>query len=299
MRLSPLSFLLFALLAIGTTAALSGVARGKAVALPAQLELPVQKELLDRISFWVERFIENYEGWAAAESFEQTRWGKKSRPEARRVILSDYYLVRLPPGGALREFRDLVAVDDKLLQSPEERQQKWPQLAAAATPEEFAALITDPARHRMDPGQFANLALLVTRFAERYRDRVKYFFAPERGDLPPEFVLVGYRQFAGEGLMDLAGKEVYPSGVAWVNANRGSITRIVEDLRQKNTEYTLTVEFEHHENLGAWLPGYAMVRILEKGRLRWQNEYRYRDYRRLPSASRANSTGAPTAKRTP
>jgi hypothetical protein len=249
----------------------------------------VQKELLDRISFWVERFVENSDGWVAVETLEQSRWGKKMKPEARRVITSDYYLVRLPSGGPLREFRDALAVDDRPLPTAVERQQKQSQLAAAATAEAFAALLTDPAPHRLHPDQFALLPLLVTRFAERYRDRVKYFFAPERGDPPVDRVLIGYRQFSGEGLMDLGGQAVYPSGVAWVEPNRGAITRIVEDLRSKQTEYTLEVEFEHLEPAGLWLPSRVLVRILEKGHLRWQNEYRYHDWRPLRSRSAADA----------
>ncbi len=255
------------------------------LARAAQLELPVQKELLDRISFWVERFVENSDGWVAIETLEQSRWGKKMHPEARRVITSDYYLVRLPSGGPLREFRDTLAVDDRPLPTAVERQQKRSQLAAAATAEAFAALLTDPALHRLHPDQFALLPLLVTRFAERYRDRVKYFFAPERGDPPADRVLVGYRQFSGKGLMDLGGQAVYPSGVAWVEPNRGAITRIVEDLRSKQTEYTLEVEFAPLESSGVWLPSRVLVRILEKGQLRWQNEYRYHDWRPLRSNS--------------
>ncbi|MCL6565896.1 MAG: hypothetical protein K6U09_05670 [Acidobacteriia bacterium] len=254
----------------------------------AQLELPVQKELLDRISFWVERFVENYDGWVAVETLEQSRWGRKSTPEVRRVLTSDYYLVRLPPSGPLREFRDAIAVDDKLLPTAADRQQKRSQLVAATTAEAFAALLTDPAPHRLYADQFALLPLLVTRFAERYRDRVKYFFAPERGDPPADRVLVGYRQFAGEGLMDLGGQTVYPAGVAWVEPNQGTITRIVEDLRNKQTEYTLEVEFARQEPSGAWLPSRALVRILEKGRLRWQNEYHYRDWRPLRNNPAAN-----------
>jgi hypothetical protein len=279
-------------LPVFVAALLAGTASGPTRAGTGQLELPVQKELLDRISVWVERFVASLDGWAAVETLEQSRWGSKPQPEARRVILSDYYLVRLPAGGPLREFRDAVAVDDKLLLTAEERAQKWLRLVAAATPEEFAAAIADPARHRMHRDQFALLPLLVTRFAERYRDRMKYFFAPERGELPADQVLVGYRQFGGEGLMDLDGQAVYPSGVAWVEANRGAIVRIVEDLRQKNTGYTLQVEFAHQQALGAWLPDSILVRTLEAGRLRWQNEYRYRDWRRFPVASRANGTGA-------
>lgn len=282
---------LLLVLPVFAAALLLGSASGPTGAAAAQLELPVQKELLDRISVWVERFVAGLDGWAAVETLEQSRWGNKPHPEARRVMISDYYLLRLPAGGPLREFRDTVAVDDKLLLRAEERAQKWPRLVAASTPEEFAAPLSDPARHRLHREQFALLPLLVTRFAERYRDRVKYFFAPERGELPADQVLVGYRQFGGEGLMDLDGQAVYPSGVAWVEANHGAIVRIVEDLRQKNTSYTLQVEFEDQPALGAWLPSYILVRILESGRLRWQNEYRYRDWRRFPVASRADGDG--------
>jgi hypothetical protein len=277
-----LAGLLVALLAIASGASLQ------------QREPLVPKELLDRTSLWVERFLTDYQGLAAEELLVQTRWDRRGRVAAERRIVADYFLVRFPPGGELVELRDAVRVDDREMLSDDQRRRKWPQLVAARSRAELAALVDDPEKLRLGPEVFGNLGLLATRFAERNRERVRYFFAQDTSEAGTELTPVGYRQWDGTSLVaDDAG--AYPAGVAWIDPNDGHIGRIVEEVSLRNTRYTIEVEYGRDPALGAWLPLRTIVRVFDKGRLTEQNIYSYHLYRRLSAAARADSAEtAPT-----
>jgi len=254
----------------------------------AQHEPPVPKELLERVDNWVRRFLADFRNCSAEETLEQTRWDRRGRAVAQRLIVSDYFVVRLP-SGELAEFRDVLAVDGKTIRLPEQREQKWQRLAAARSRAEIAALFTDPGSYRLAAEHFANLALLVTRFAERHWDTVKYFFAVDTSDPPRDDTLVGYRQLTGEGLILFDGKPVFPSGQAWVDPNDGHIQRIEETFEHKRIRYWTAVELAWDDGLKAWLPREITVRVFEKGRMTEQDVYSYASFRRRHAYSQAGT----------
>jgi hypothetical protein len=278
----------FAVLLVGLLAASAGGA------LVQQREPPVPKELLDRTSWWVERFLAGYQGLAAEELLVQTRWDRRGRVSAERRIISDYFLVRFPSAGELAELRDAVQVDERELASEAERRRKWPQLLAARSRAELAALVDDPEKHRLAPEVFGNLGLLATRFSERNRDRVRYFFAQDTSDAGAALTPVGYRQWDGASLV-APDTDAYPAGVAWIDPDDGHIGRIVDEFKLKNAAYSVEVEYGPEPALGVWVPLRAIVRVFDKGRLAEQNVYSYFRYRRLTAAARADSAEtAPT-----
>lgn len=258
-----------------------------------QREPPVPKELLDRASWWVERFVSAYHGLAAEELLVQTRWDRRGRVSAERRILSDYFLARFPPAGELTELRDAVRVDERELAGEAERRRKWPQLAAARTRAEMAALVDDPEKHRLAPEVFGHLGLLATRFSERNRERIRYFFVPDTSDTGSALTPVGYRQWDGPSLV-APDAGVYPAGVAWIDPDDGHIGRIVDEFKLKNVAYSVEVEYGFEPALDAWVPLRAIIRVFDKGRLAEQNVYSYFRYRRLAAARADTAETAPT-----
>jgi len=242
----------------------------------------VPKELLERTADWAERFLAEYGNYAAEETLEQTRWEGKRRTEVKRQIVSDYFVVRLPETQReWQEFRDVLSVDGKEKLSDPARGAKWPKLSAAATRGEIVALVEDPLKYRLSPERFSNLGLLVSRLAERHRDKMRYFFAQDTSDMTSKHALVGYRQVAGAGLMEVEGKPVYPAGQAWVEPDDGHIVRIEEEFEHNRTRYSVAVDFAKSDELGAWVPEGVTVRIFEKGRLVQQNIYGYSNFRKF------------------
>jgi hypothetical protein len=255
-------------------------------ALVQQREPPVPKELLDRTSWWVERFLAGYQSLAAEELLMQTRWDRRGRVSAERRIVADYFLVRFPPAGELAELRDAVRVDERELQSDADRERKWPQLVAARSRAELVALVDDPEKHRLAPEVFGNLGLLATRFSERNRERIRYFFAQDTTEVGTALTPIGYRQWDGASLV-APDTSAFPAGIAWIDPDDGHIGRIVDEFKLKDAAYSVEVEYGLDAALDAWVPLRAIVRVFDKGRLAEQNVYSYFRYRRLSAAARA------------
>ncbi len=260
----------------------------------AQSEMTVPKELLDRLAESAARFVESYQDLAAEEALVQTKYNRKGQPETERRIVSDFAVLRMggEGRGELVELRDAVTVDGKEIMNAEQRQARWTRLAAAGTRAEAAALFREAPAHRLFREQFEGLALLVNRFAERHREKLKFQFAQERSesDDTGRHVILSYRQSSGEGLMSLDGKPAMPAGRAWADPDSGAIWRIEEWFdAEKDTRYWMAVDFARDDRLGGNVLIRIVIRVLAKGRLETQSEYSYSRIRRLERGTRASA----------
>ncbi len=223
----------------------------------AQREPPVQKELRERFGEWAEAYVAALPSYTAQEVVRQTHFGRRGAVSSERSASYQYTMKRSAENP--REFEES---------------------RARTTADEAGASAKPPDESSI--GLFAKAALLVTRFAPRYHDRITYFFVPEHAEVSSDFVIVGYRQTSGSGLMEVDGKEVFPAGRAWINPDDGSIIRIEEEFGQMGkTRYAVIVDFASDSATRAWLPVRVTFRIFDKDRLELQNEYSYSAFRPL------------------
>lgn len=225
----------------------------------AQREPTVQKELIERFGEWADNYTASIPSYTALETVRQTRFGRRGKPSDERAATYDYTLQRVAESsGAFEESR------------------------APAAAGENGDKPSGKLRDESSIGLFSKAALLVTRFGTRYHSRMKYFFVPEHPDATSEFVVVGYRQTSGEGLMEVDGKLVFPVGRAWIDANDGKIIRLEEEFGDVGKmRYSISVDFTDDAATRAWLPARVTVRIFDKDRLELQNEYTYSAFRPL------------------
>jgi hypothetical protein len=269
-----------------------------APAIEAQREPAVPKELLERVSAGAERFLAEYQNFAVVETLQQTVWSRSGRAGQKRQIISEFWRLRLAAGPREAvEFRDVVSVDGKASQDAAARELKHAKITLTATRSEIAALVEDPTKYRLGAERLANAAMLATRLLERHHDKLRFFFAQDTSDVPSETVLIGYRQYSGEGLIEVDGTAVFPSGQTWVDPNRGRIHRIEEEFQHKGTRYWAAVEFSPAEPLGAWMPQQITVRVFEKGKLAREDVYQYANYRRVGADGRADAATEPPRPR--
>lgn len=274
--------------------ALCGLAALAVIVPPvlAQREPAVSKELLERVGDWAEFYLDRSPSFAAEETLSQTQRDK--RGGAARKIVSDYFSLRLSSSPRDRgEFRDVLSVDGKEIQSATKREAKWPRLLAAQSWKELGALVEGPGKYELAPEQFSGLDRLAGRLAVRYQGRMRYFYAQDTSDLPSRSVLIGYRQISGAGLALVDGKSVAVSGQAWVDPDTGRLVRIEEEVQSKQARYWMAVEFAAAPPLDAWLPSSITVRVFEKGHLVLESIYTYSNFRSLSSGPRAASASKP------
>jgi hypothetical protein len=233
----------------------------------AQREPEVQKELRERFGEWAEQYAATVPSYTATETVELTRF-KRGEAQSPQRLAFRYSLRRYPA-----KPRELV----------ESRQQ----LPAEASPVPPGAQSTsavpgrggDTLPRELNDSSFSKLFLLPTRLATRSHEIMKYFFAQDDTDRPGDTVLVGYRQFTGDGLLELEGKLVFPTGRAWIDPETGRPTRMEEEFGAKDIRYWVAVDFAAEGP--HWLPSHVSIRVFEKGRLTSQTNYAYESIRIL------------------
>jgi hypothetical protein len=216
------------------------------VAVAAQREPPVQKELRERFGEWADRYAASLPSYEAVEAVRQSRFDRQGRPRNERDFTFRYSLRRSADTHELVESRE-------------------PLDATSPKPDNSI-------------GNFARLALLVTRLATRYHGQMQYFFELEHPDVTSDLVVVGYRQIDGTGLMEVNGKPVPVSGRAWIDPNDGRVARIEEEFGSAKEGYWVAVDFGRELTTQAWLPVSVTVRLVERGRLELQNHYAYSSF---------------------
>lgn len=234
-----------------------------APALFAQREPAVQKDLRERFGEWADRFPAELPSYTALETVEHTRWDRKGQQSQPVTAAFRYSFRRSPEKGDLVENR--TATDDAAGGNPP----KANLVPAGRATSAFSHLPYDV---------FEKLPLIVTRMALRNHERMRYFFAQDETDTPSNFVIVGYRQTGGNGLMEVDGKAVFPYGRAWIDPEDGRLIRIEEEFGNRDTRYTIAIDNLADEK--SWLPERITIRLFDKGRLVAQNIHTYSDFRK-------------------
>lgn len=231
----------------------------------AQREPTVQKELRERFGEWAERFPAELPSYTALETIEHVRWDRKGQQTDPVKVAFRYSFRRL---GEKREFAESRAAAKEEVTAGDGAKSNL--VVSSRASAAFGNLPHDA---------FEKLPLLVTRMALRNHERIRYFFAQEETETPTNFVIVGYRQMSGNGLMEVDRKAVFPSGRAWIDPEDGRLVRIEEEFSDKNTRFSIAIDNTGDEK--DWLPARITIRLFEKGRLIAQNVHTYTDVRKL------------------
>ncbi len=253
MRRSPF---IFALVSAGLALAAS---------VAAQREPTVQKDLRERFGEWAERFPAEMPSYTALEIIEQVRWDKKGQQSDPIQARFQYTFRRVGEKLEYSEARTAAGEEATASDGAGRKLVSTNRLGGAF------------GNHPHD--LFEKLPLLVTRMATRYHEMMRYFFVPDETDTPNNFVIIGYRQIAGNGLMEVDRKPVFPSGRSWIDPEDGRLIRIEEEFGNKDTRYTIAIDNGAAEK--SWLPEKITVRLFEKGRLIAQNTHTYSEIRKL------------------
>ena len=232
----------------------------------AQREPTVQKDLRERFGEWAEKFPDELPSYSALETVEQIRFDRKGQQSDPVRATFRYIFRRVPDKQEFSESRGAPAETEV---APAKGNGAGPNMARAAS--------GSFGNHPVD--LFEKLPLMVTRLALRNHERMRYFFVPDETDTPNNFVIIGYRQIAGNGLMEVDRKAVFPTGKAWIDPEDGRLIRIEEEFGDKDTRYSIAIDNAANEK--GWLPERITVRWFEKGRLVAQNTHTYTDFRKL------------------
>lgn len=216
--------------------------------------------LVSRVGAYVQRFESEFSNVIAEERYEQTVMRNSRMPiggaPARREMLSDFLLVRLPEPIGWAPFRDVFEVDNRPLRDRESRLIKLfvnPNLASTRRAVEITA---DSARYNIGVPRTMNqpvLALQVLRPGEQHR----FQFSAPRADAAAgaHVVSIQFRERERPSLFSgPEGSEMPVHGRVWVNEENGTVLKTELLMDTMRLRASIVTRYEDDTAFGLAVP---------------------------------------------
>lgn len=273
--------------------AVAGLTASSALAQTAEQQL-----VLNRVTLWVSRFVENYSNVVAEEVFVQ----ETVAPRRRRTLRSDFLFVRFPGTTVWYSFRDTLEVDGKPLPDAGrmERMLKLfqePPESAARRADEIAAASTK--YNLMDVGSLNDPLRVLAYMQEGYRDRFRFIFGGIERDLGPTVRTIRFEEFARPTILRRGSSRSldYPSfGLIWVDEPTGRVVKTeLRPGRFAPLSISITTTFRVDERLGIDVP--AEMRDLYLDRTgEFRGTATYGNFRRFQASATEQIDVPPTPR---
>ncbi len=250
-------------------------------AADAELDL-----LLERAAAYVADFVSNFSAAIAEEQYVQTVFrdpGSEDRSlgsTTRRVLRSDFVLVRRPDTDQIVPFRDVFEVDGKPVRDRQERLQKLFLQAPATAMADAARIADEGVRYNIGPvDRTVNVPTLPLQFLEaRYRSRFEFKKGRQEAVEGLRVWRIDYTEKGRPTLIRRKGGDNAPAeGAFWIDGASGTVVRTrvrvvlprdpatapsgkVFGLAQEETvgraslDAEIAVTYRRSDALGLWLP---------------------------------------------
>jgi hypothetical protein len=210
---------------------------------------PSIKELIPKATAYAHEFIARFTNVVAEERYEQ----EITVPKRKRVLLSDFLLVK-PQGDELwNAFRDVAEVDGKPVRDREERLTKLILDPSPDTLRRAAEIREASVRHNLtDIGSLDNPLLVISFLQSQYVDRFRFNTAGLHKELGPDVRLVRFVEFRRPTVLHAnANADLFSSGLIWIEEGTG---RVVKTELQLGRSVRVSTLFEFDEALGINVP---------------------------------------------
>ena len=173
----------------------------------AEAQSPKVDELIPKATAYAHLFVERFSNVVAEERYEQ----EITAPRRKRVLVSDFLLVK-PPGDELwNAFRDVAEVDGKPVRDREDRLMKLFLQPSSNALRRATEIREAGARHNLANIGTLNNPLLVMAFLQsQYVDRFRFNLAGLDKNLGPDVRIVRFVEFRQPTMLKM-------------NANGGSV----------------------------------------------------------------------------
>ena len=215
----------------------------------ADAQSPTVDELILRATSYAHLFVERFASVVAEERYEQ----ETTSPRRKRVLVSDFLLVKASADDLWEAFRDVAEVDGKPVRDREDRLVKL-FLEPSSNPLRRAAEIREVgARHNLlDVGTLSNPILVLAFLQRLYVDRFRFNLAGLEKKLGPDVRVVRFVEFKRPTLLKLnANADVLSSGLMWIEEGTG---RVVKTELQLGSQVRVTTLYKRDEDLGINVP---------------------------------------------
>lgn len=250
---------------------------------------PKLEELLTKATAYVHEFVSRFSNVVAEETYEQ----EITVPRRKRVLTSDFLLVRFGADGMWEGLRDVMTVDGKPVEGRETRILRLftePNPNPVARARQLASVST---RYNLaDIGNLNNPLLSMAFMQEQYVKRFRFTLAGIDKKLGPDVRQMRFVEFQPPSLLRFGGvTEVFSRGLVWVEEGTGRVVKTELQLGTSRQPIRITTTYRFDEELGINVPA-----VMEDWYTDTQGEFRgkatYGKFRRFQVAT-AESQAAP------
>ena len=209
-------------------------------------------ELIPKATAYAHLFVERFSNVVAEERYEQ----EITSPRRKRVLVSDFLLVKARADDLWEAFRDVAEVDGRPVRDREDRLTKL-FLEPSSDPLRRATEIREAgARHNLiDIGTLSNPLLVVAFLQRQYVDRFRFSLAGLEKKLGPDVRTVRFVEFRRPTLLKLnANADVFSSGLMWIEEGTGRVVKTELQFGRQPTGVRVTTLYKLDEDLGINVP---------------------------------------------
>jgi hypothetical protein len=230
----------------------TGVALVLACGIPVDAQSPSIKELIPKATAYVHSFLDRFTNVVAEERYEQ----EITSPRRKRVLVSDFLLVKPPSDELWSAYRDVAEVDGQPVRDREDRLTKLFLEPSSNTLRRAAEIREAGARHNLvEIGTLNNPLLVIAFLQDRYVDRFRFNGAGLETKLGPDVRTVRFVEFRRPTVLKQnANADLFSSGLIWIEQGSGRVVKTELQLGNVMTQIRVTTQFVFDRELGVNVP---------------------------------------------
>ena len=181
------------------------------------------KELIPKATVYSHQFIDRFSNVVAEERYEQ----QITIPQRKRMLLSDFLLVKYPGDPLWQTFRDVAEVDGKPVRDREDRMMKLFLEPSSSALRRASELGRASARHNLvDVGTLSNPLLVMAFLQAQYVDRFRFNLAGLDKKLGPNVRTARFVEFQRPTMLKLdAATDLFSRGLMWIEEDTGRVVK--------------------------------------------------------------------------
>jgi hypothetical protein len=209
-------------------------------------------ELIAKTAAYVAQFVDQFSNVVAEETLLQ----ETTVPRRKRMIRSDFLLVRYPGDAQWYAFRDVAEVDGKPVRDKQERLTRLFLEPAASAIRRARELQEAGSRYNLlDIGTLNNPLTVVAFLQDHYRERFRFTVAGLDKRLGPTVRQIQFQEFKVPSLIKGNGnQDILSRGLAWIEEDSGRVVKTELRIGSRSAPISIITEYKFDEELGINVP---------------------------------------------
>jgi hypothetical protein len=210
------------------------------------------EELIPRATAYAHLFVERFSSVVAEERYEQAI----TIPRRKRILVSDFLLVKSPGDDLWNSFRDVAEVDGKPVRDREERLTKLFLTPSSNALRRAGEIREASARHNLiDIGTLNNPLIVIAFLQSQYVDRFRFNLAGLEKKLGPDVRTVRFVEARRPTVLKMnANGDLFSRGLIWIEEGTGRVVKTELQLGGQAAPIRITTLFTFEEALGINVP---------------------------------------------